>query len=776
MSDFKMFESLEERKLFAARISIGPNQVYLNAVKGQESTYELRFQNVGDRNLILQPGSVLVRGTDRYNFEIDFPTEGIGFGPGRQVNVIVRFKAFSGDAAGIKNAFLRIESNDPKKPVAKIPLWGLVTNGEGGANEPATQRILNLFNLNINTGQTNLDNNTFPTNATSPDEVEVDRFVKAGAGNVTIAPLAVFGNNSDPGIRMGYYTPGVLDSEKYLWYVPGSTTQSVAPLVYGSRSFDPGAAAFGIVTEYPNFTNSNDGSIRKVYSEDELNLSWDDMGEHMKFYVYKDSNGKVVPNAYIGIQEEYELSTDFNDTVFIITNVKPATAAPVLSYENLSGYPGNNWMVFNKIQIPDVDVGNVTRISNILRVRNSGDADLVISTGVTGDFSIGSGGGSNVTIAPGASRDIRIDFTATSGHTNHPGTLTLTTNDPNQPTVSVHLEGFWQQYSEFTPSRVSVEASAQMVVNKLFGFQTVLTNSGQNLANNGYIQKVGDEILAQTFKIADSNARVRVVEIATFHGMWYEDSSIPPQKIPTNSFVSWYKKGSNSPTKFMEDEHLAGQMILPPKYQSSGQATWSSTVAAGTFNPGSASQEFGFVVENKEWSEYSKNEWMLDANEDGIVDGPRPANWGQFLRWWPLYDQEGKLVPNTYIMLHDYNRANVVNYDFNDNIYIVSNVIPVVSGEPMVKPIKTAYGFKMDDGRNRIVFTSPVDGDLITGYNVYRSIEGRDNYTLLTTSPLPRRAVTTWTDDNPVAGTTYFYRIVALGQNGAESQPLTVKI
>lgn len=773
MSDFNMFESLEERRLLAARISVGPNQIYLNAVKGQESTYELRFQNVGDRNLILLPGSVVVRGDHRYNFEIDFPEEGIAFRPGRQVNVTVRFKAFNSDAAGIKNAFVRIASNDPRKPVAKVPLLGLVTNGEGGANEPATQRLMNFFNLQINTGQPDSDNNTFNPNYVSPDEVEVDRFVKAGPGNVTIAPLAVFGNNSDPGIRMGYYTPGVLDSEKYIWYVPGSTTQSVAPLVYGSRTFDPGNSPFGIVTEYPNFVNS-DGSIRKVYSEDALNLSWDDVGEHMKFYVYKDAKGNVVPNAYIGIQEEYDQSYDYNDTIFIITNVKPANSQPVLSYENVSGYPSNDWMVFNKIQNHDEYVGNITRTSNILRLRNSGDADLIFSTNITGDFAVGSGGGNNIVIAPGQSRDLRIDFTATSGHTNHPGTLTITTNDPNQPTVSIHLEGFWQQYSEFTPGKVSVEPSVQMIVNKIFGFKTVITNPGQNLSNGGYIQKVGDEILAQRFRIADSNSRVRVVEIATFHGQWYENEAL--EKKPTNSFIGWYKPGANTGTTILTDEHVAGQMILPPKvFGNENQlATYASPIAAGHFSPGSPTQEFGFVVENKEWSEYSKNPWIKDEDKDGEVDGPRPANWGQFLRWFPLYDQEGKLVPNTYIMLHDYNREGVVNYDFNDNIYIISNIIPITE-DPLVKPLKTAYGFKMDDGRNRIIFTAPSDGAKVVGYNVYRALEARGEYELLTSTLLPRRAVTTWTDDNPAAGTNY-YAVVAVGENGAESQPLIVKL
>ncbi len=775
MSDHnKMFESLEERKLFSGKINLGPNQIYFNAAKGDSMTYTLRVTNAGDDKLLLTSDALRIKGNDRYNFKVlDFPTTGISFRPGRQVNLTVQFDAFNGDASlAIKDAYLRIASNDPKKPVAKVPLRGLVLKSlNGGADEPPVQRLMEFFNLGITTGGSD-SNYLFPSNPSTPnDEVSIQSFVKAGSGNVVIKPLAVFGNNSDPAIRMGYYTPGILDSEKYLWYVPGSSAQSVAPLIYGQTAFDPGSAAFGVATEYPNFTNA-DGTIRNVYQEDALNKSWDsNMARHMRFYAYKDAKGNVVPNAYIGIQEEYTTVYDFNDTVFIITNVAPAPSTPVLSYENPSGWPGNDVLVFNKVQTEDPDVGNIVRDSNTLRVRNSGLSDLVISTDVTGDYSISSGGGNGITIAPGASRDITVNFTATSGQTNHPGTLTITSNDPTNPTVAIALSGYWQVYSEFMSptNRASSEPSAEMIVNKLFGYQTIIRPAGKSLHNNGLIQQIGDEILAQTFKIADSSGRVRVTEVATFHGVTYISQSTG-ETLPTNSYIGWYKKGSGGNNTIFSDEHVSGQMILPPKLIQNGTGNYTSPLAAGSFSPGSANQEFGFVVENLEYSEYDRNPYTIDSNGDGNPDS-RPSNFGQFLRWFPLYDREGVLVPNTYIVLHDYNRGSITNYDFNDNIYVISNVIPVDA----VKTPKTAHGFKLDDGRNRIVFTTPTDGPNITGFNVYRSIDSRGTYDLLTATPLARRAVTTWTDDSPASGVTYYYRITSVG-DGGESQPLTVKI
>ncbi|MBC7783280.1 MAG: hypothetical protein H7144_05520, partial [Burkholderiales bacterium] len=233
-------------------INVGPNNAYFNAVRGKSMIYQFRIKNVGAARLDLKPGAITIRGENRFNFEVvDFPADGISIVPGRTVYVNIRFKAFSGDNLDIKSAVLRVASSDPRRPVRFANLRGLPTAGEGGSLEPSLQKLFNLFNLPIKTGQTNVEDYRFPTVAPEPnDEVVVQQLVKAGPGDVTIKPLAVFGNDSDPAVRMGYYIPGVLDSEQYLWYTPGSTSQSVAPLAFGQTSFDPGTATFGLVTEF----------------------------------------------------------------------------------------------------------------------------------------------------------------------------------------------------------------------------------------------------------------------------------------------------------------------------------------------------------------------------------------------------------------------------------------------------------------------------------------------------------------------------------------------
>ena len=84
----------------------------------------------------------------------------------------------------------------------------------------------------------------------------------------------------------------------------------------------------------------------------------------------------------------------------------------------------------------------------------------------------------------------------------------------------------------------------------------------------------------------------------------------------------------------------------------------SSNPAAGTFTPHG---NFGFRVDN-EWSDDTKN----------VQEHPG-GGWGHHMRFYPLRDAYGNLVPNTYLMVMDYNG---INYDYNDNMYLISNIKP----------------------------------------------------------------------------------------------------
>ena len=80
---------------------------------------------------------------------------------------------------------------------------------------------------------------------------------------------------------------------------------------------------------------------------------------------------------------------------------------------------------------------------------------------------------------------------------------------------------------------------------------------------------------------------------------------------------------------------------------------------------------FGFEAD-KHFTDQSLN--ALDFNPTTNVTIP---NTGYSWRIFPLKDENGNVVPNTYIAAMDYTANKFANWDYNDNIYLISNIKPV---------------------------------------------------------------------------------------------------
>ena len=737
-------------------LRIAQRTMYFNAVRGTSQSQELRITNAGTGRVTLTGDAFRFTGGSRTRFAIaGYDSEtGLSIRAGRTVKFVITFAARGSDNLDIKTAALRVQTNVAR---GRVELRALPTAGIGGANEPSLQKVINLFNLPIRTGDSDPEEYLYDGQAPS-DEVVVQRLQKAGPGAVSIRPLAMFGNDSNPAVRMGVYTPGVIDSFRPLWYAPGESAQSVAPIAYGQTSFDPGSKAFGIATQYPNFTNT-DASTRYVYSEDKLN-SWESIVSQqrkMRFFPFTDQFGNVVPNSYLVAQEEFTANYDNQDSVFIITNVRPAVSEPVLSWESFAALPNNNRLVFNKVEIPDVSVPNITRLQNTVRLRNTGTENLIVSISRSGPYTIDRGAGSNVIIPPGGQRDVVVRFIATGGSGVQTGTLVIDSNDADRPTVTIALAGYWQQYSEFLPTnRRSVEPTAAQIVNGVFGYTTKLTNPGQALSTSGAVRATGDEILSPYWRVADDNSQVRVQQLAAYHGQWFLGND-GVTVIPAQAFIGWHEKGNPDKTKvktIFRHEKAVGQMILPLK---SGREGSRGIFASGAFNP--KDKAFGFLLENQEYSDPTLN---ADARER--------TGFGHFVRFWPAFDTEGKQIPNTYIMLHDYNRI-FTNFDYQDNVYLISNVMP----ENAIKTPQVLFAEDTSRGA-RLSFAIPSTGPKIFGFNVRRSSEARGVYDLLTDTPLPRKPVTVFLDETASPGQSFYYQITSIGRRGVESAPVTIRV
>jgi hypothetical protein len=117
-----------------------------------------------------------------------------------------------------------------------------------------------------------------------------------------------------------------------------------------------------------------------------------------------------------------------------------------------------------------------------------------------------------------------------------------------------------------------------------------------------------------------------------------------------------FNKGSTTQTTIFSTDPVDSQTLYP-RLSGGGAAQGSFTI------PGT--QAFGFRIDN-EWSDDTKN----PQEHTG-------GGWGHHVRFFPLRDTSGNLVPDTYIMVMDYNG---VNYDYNDNMFLISNIRPETGG------------------------------------------------------------------------------------------------
>ncbi len=163
---------------------------------------------------------------------------------------------------------------------------------------------------------------------------------------------------------------------------------------------------------------------------------------------------------------------------------------------------------------------------------------------------------------------------------------------------------------------------------------------------------------------------------------------------------------------------------------------------------------FGFKSDS-EFSDDALNDQTVDLANGAI--GPA----GHHVRFYPAKRAGGTVIPNVYLMAMDYNG---INYDYNDNVYIIYNIAPA---EGVGSPVgAAAYGDP--DAGVKIDWADAVDPSL-TGYNVYRA-EGAGTFTKLNVSPLTS---SDFVDPTAVTGTTYKYQVSSVGTNG-EGLPTTI--
>jgi hypothetical protein len=329
----------------------------------------------------------------------------------------------------------------------------------------------------------------------------------------------------------------------------------------------------------------------------------------------------------------------------------PADVGGAIAVTNPNGnVPAPGVLVFNRTGPLKNPPQIIVRDLSTLTVANTGSGDLTLSgLPVTGPWRIDSPTHLPVVLHPGDTLPVVVHFIAQTKPNLNSGTLDIVSDDPLQPDVQFTLSGFWQEQKK-TIYEPRVDEIA-----RLFGYTTTIAGPGQQMDERGLVHAIGDEVLSPYWVAADPSQPVTVKQLAAFHSEGKQD-------------FAWYPEGS--PTAF---QSVPGTLTNADSYQTIFPVLDADPTveSAGSFAPGGS---FGIKI-NGERSDDTLNYRTTDINHGC----PKPC--GHHMRFWPVRDASGAIVPNEWMMSMDYNGKTTgqtfhVNWDFNDNVYLLGNLRP----------------------------------------------------------------------------------------------------
>ena len=611
----------------------------------------------------------------------------------------------------------------------EIPLGGLSVRGQGGGNEPSLQYILETYGLGIETGDedpstigiTDQDSNG-PVGDT---EIAGEFYRKADpAQPVTVQVLAAFGVDNTPVTDFGYKVRGAGGAQTEVLSLsgePGLNEQRLNPAVTptsgtagsdGTVTFDPGAGEFGLYSFWPG---NRFFDTRTVYSESNLNTFTGNLPLHVRTYPVP---GEA--NAYVVATEEFNASgtsgseNDYNDIVVIIRNVvpggefpdpdqviplppvlPPANGIAGLTVRTASGLPYPDRLILQRIGSlapracdevanPGCTPTGLTwenaefPTTGSVTLQNTGAAPLQLTLRIENDNLFVINGPTTLTLQPGQTQQVPLEF-APVGLTDKgvfPAGLIVQSGTQS---AGLELRGLYLRRPEG-----SSEVFLAPMVNELFGYDIDLGANGRGGITSPEADSslAGEEVRSDYWQAANPAAPVTVTQLAAFQTCCnVSDSFRAFALIP---------RGSSSPMASMIYQAISAQSVFPvPQNGDTGELTQLSTTTSSAFEVRSGG--------------YSSNPAVGRGN--GRLG----------VRFWPLKDRSGNTVANSYLIGQDFvaqgcggssttptpdpddgadrlfpaqdpepvpepapipPTAPTSNCDYNDNIYLITNVQP----------------------------------------------------------------------------------------------------
>ncbi|WP_051935670.1 NPCBM/NEW2 domain-containing protein [Deinococcus sp. YIM 77859] len=310
-------EVLPRSASLPAELTAQPERLIFSGVQNEVSAPQaVVLRNTGDSPLRLERLGLTGSGSGAFEL-VAPPTVPITLEPGQSLTLQVRLAPRG--QVGSLHAGLRVEGD---RFAREIKLSGLSARGREGNLEPTLAQIVDALGYAVDVGGTELLLGTSPNPI--GDEVTAPLFERAGAGPVTLRPVARY--SPDGPSPYGTYTleGGVPRLQPRATLVAGQA-QNLNPAIEpgGSESFSPGDEPFGV------YLAANGYAAQNTYTQDTLNTG--PIRHAVRVYPLKDAAGQPLPNSYL-LGFEPAQNGDYQDVVFILQNVRPVAAPAGLAW------------------------------------------------------------------------------------------------------------------------------------------------------------------------------------------------------------------------------------------------------------------------------------------------------------------------------------------------------------------------------------------------------------------------------------------------------------
>jgi hypothetical protein len=262
---------------------------------------------------------------------------------GGSLDLTVKFIATSGR---VSNGTLTIQSNDSTTPTKTVQLSGYWQSVSEGNQEPTLPELAQVFG--------------YSTAITYPGQsLNQQGFVRP-TGDEVLSPYWTRADTTKPvTVRQIASYHSCFTTATFRWFLKSSSTRTAVFSMNGNE-------CQSVLPKRANLTGPAEGTftpsgtfgmaVDSEASDPTKNNATPDVsagcpgpcGHHMRIWPVRDRSGAIVPNTYLAAMDYSGINYDYNDNVFLLSNLKPE--APQTLYRldvgassNYTDTQGNVW-------------------------------------------------------------------------------------------------------------------------------------------------------------------------------------------------------------------------------------------------------------------------------------------------------------------------------------------------------------------------------------------------------------------------------------------------